>query len=149
MRSLMLWLASVSLLSVPIEANAAQYDFADVNPGAFLGARVQIPLGGRSISRPRASLAIAPTLQRISNKGEVRTSIGEGVALSIGSRPTLTLMGMRADQALDLSPAQQADSTHKQGVSTGGWVAIGVGVAAVVGGIGFLYVLHEAEENSD
>jgi hypothetical protein len=149
MRNLILSLACASLLLAPVEAAAAQYETVDVRPGGFVGARFKIAFGGANASKPRAALAIAPTLTRRSDEAGVRTSIGEGVALNFGRKPTLTLAGVRADQALGLTPSKDVDAEHKLGVSTGGWIAIGIGVAAVAGGLYFLHLVDEAEENSD
>jgi hypothetical protein len=145
MHKLTVLLATAGLLLVPVEAIAAQYQAADVRPGTFVGARFQIAFGGKQASKPRAALAIAPTLTSISDRGGVRTSIGEGIALNFGRKPTLTLAGVRADQALGITPSKDADAKHKLAVSTGGWIAIGVGTVAVAGG---LYFLHLVEVNS-
>lgn len=147
MRNLILSLACASLMSVPVEGANRQYDNVEVRPGTFIGARFQMSLGGRSAAKPRATLAIAPTMTRISDGAGVRTSIGEGVALNFGRKPTLTLAGVRADQALGLTPSRDADARHKLGVSTGGWIAIGVGVVAVAGGLYFLHLMDVAEEH--
>jgi hypothetical protein len=140
-------LATAGLLLVPVEATAAQYQATNVRPGTFVGARLQIAFGGKQASKPRAALAIAPTLTSISDGASVRTSIGEGIALNFGRKPTLTLAGVRADQALGLTPSKDVDARHKLGVSTGGWIAIGVGVVAVAGGLYFLHLMDVAEEN--
>ncbi len=147
MHKLILSLATAGLLLAPAEASAAQYDMASVRPGTFVGARFHIAFGGEQASKPRAALAIAPTLTSISDGARVRTSIGEGVALNFGRKPTLTLAGVRADQALGLTPSRDADARHKLGVSTGGWIAIGVGVVAVAGGLYFLHLMDVAEEH--
>jgi len=151
MRKLMFCLASLSLLAEPLEANAAQYDNTDVRAGAFVGARFQIQLGGREASRPHASLALAPTLNRMSSNGFGRTTIGEGVALNFGphSKPTLTLAGVRADTALGLHRNGNVESDKRLGVSSGGWVAIGLGAVALAGGIYFLHLVDEANDADD
>ncbi len=149
MHKLILSLATAGLLLVPVEAPAAQYDVADVRPGTFVGARFHIAFGGEHASKPRAALAIAPTLSSISDGAGVRTSIGEGVALNFGRKPTLTLAGVRADQALGLTPSKDADAKHKLGVSTGGWIALGIGAVAVAGGLYFVHLVDVAEDNSD
>ena len=58
-------------------------------------------------------------------------------------------MGIRADEALGFRSSRQMDSAQKLGLSTGGWVAVGVGVAAIAGGLCFVHLMNEAEENSD
>lgn len=149
MRKMTCLLASAGILFAPIGASAAQSETVDVRPGAFVGARFQIALGGKQASRPRASLAIAPTLTRQTYGSVVRTSMGEGLALNLGREPTLTLAGIRADQALGLASSKNVDAEHKLGVSTGGWIAIGIGVVAIAGGLYFLHLVDEAEDNSD
>ena len=146
MRKLMLGLAGAGLLILPVPAMAATYDPGDTRAGAFVGARLQMRLGGRSAPTPRASLAIAPTVERVSNRGELRSSIGEGLALSFTPRtqPTLTIIGVPAEKAF--RPNGGIDSERKMGLSTGAWIGIGVVTAAAVG---FLYLVNEAEENTD
>lgn len=132
------------LVTAPVQAA----DWSDVRPGTFVGAR--LTLGGKRGARPSAAFTIAPTQNRISSDG-MTMKIGEGIALNLtsGAKPTLTLAGIRADQALGLSPSTEAKAKAKLGISTGGWVAIGLGVAAVVGGAVVLNALQEADENSD
>jgi hypothetical protein len=149
MHKLTLSLATAGLLFAPVEATAAQYEVADVRPGTFAGARFQIAFGGRQASKPRVALAIAPTMTRISDGAGVRTSIGEGVALNFGRKPTLTLAGVRADQALGLNPTKDVEANHKLGVSTGGWVAIGVGVIAVAGGLYMAHRIYKYQHDPD
>jgi len=147
MHKLILSLATAGLLLAPAEASAAQYDMASVRPGTFVGARFHITFGGEQASKPRAALAIAPTLTSISDGARVRTSIGEGVALNFGRKPTLTLAGMRAEQALGLTPSKDVEAKHKLGVSTGGSVSIGLGVIAVAGGLFIIKTVHEVKEH--
>lgn len=149
MNNMMLWLVATGLIITPATANADQYENTDVRSGAFAGARFQIALGGRSTSKPRAHFTIAPAVTRISRNNGVQTTIGEGAALNWGARPSLTLMGVRADQALGISPSVGTDGTRKLGLSSGGWVAVGVGAIALAGGILFLHVRDVAEDNSD
>jgi hypothetical protein len=149
MHKLILSLATAGMLIVPVGASAAQNEVAHVRPGTFVGARFHIAFGGKQASKPRAAFAIAPTLTSISEGAGVRTRIGEGVALNFGRKPSLTLAGKRADQALGLTPSKDADARHKLGVSTGGWIAIGIGAVAVAGGLYFVHLVDEAEDNSD
>jgi hypothetical protein len=149
MHKLTLSLATAGLLLAPVEATAAQYEVTDVRPGTFAGARFQIAFGGKQASKPRVALAIAPTMTRISDGAGVHTSIGEGVALNFGRKPTLTLAGMRADQAFGLAPSKEVNAEHKLSVSTGGWIAIGIGAVAVAGGLYFVHLMDVAKDNSD
>jgi hypothetical protein len=150
MQKLIFYLASLSLFAMPLQANAAQYQNGDVRMGAFVGARFQIQLGERESSRPRAALMLAPTLNRTSGNGINRT-IGEGVALNFGpgSRPNLTLAGVRADTTLALHRSGNVDSEKRLGISSGGWVAFGLGVVAIGGGLYFLHLVDEANDHSE
>jgi hypothetical protein len=138
-------------LAAPIQAASPLEQSINVRAGAFVGARFQLSLGGHERARPRAELAIAPTSSRSSNDGLVRTRIGDGLALNLSpsSKPTVTLAGVRADIAFNLQPRGQTNSEMKMGISTGGWVAIGVGVAALIGGAYFLHLVDEADKHSD
>ena len=147
MRKFLLFVTMAALAMMPVQAADWPGQVADVRPGAFVGARVQLPLGGKAAARPRAALTIAPTHSRISSTGMVRTSIGEGLALNFSphSKPTLTLAGVRADAALGLRRDGDIDSDQKLGISTGGWIAIGLGTAAaIVGGL-YLAADHIAD----
>jgi len=132
---------AAGLVSTPVEAA----DWGNLQTGTFVGARLTI--GGGSGRRPTAALAVAPTLNRISNNGVGNTRIGEGIALNLtpGSKPTLTLAGVRADTALGLRRSGNVNADKKLGVSTGGWIAIGVGTtAAILGGL-YLWADHIAD----
>jgi len=149
-RKLMWAAAATAVIASPLQA--AAFDQSAVQHGAFVGARFQLSLGGKTPAQPRAGLAIAPTQSRISNEGMIRTKIGEGIALNVvapGSKPTITLAGVRADKALGLTTQRSADPQNKAGISTGGWIAIGVGVAALAAGAYFVHLVREADENSD
>ena len=142
--------AVMVLVASALFASSAQaQDWSDVRPGTFVGARLTI--SGKTAGKPRAALTIAPIQTRTSHDGFRSMSIGEGFAFNLtpGAKPTLTLAGVRADRALGLHRNGSVDSDRKLGVSTGGWIAIGVGVAALVGGIYVIHVLKEADENSD
>ena len=128
------------LITAQAEAASWQDQPIDSRPGAFLGARLKLPLGHQAKAKPRAEFAFAPTQSRISSSGLVRTRIGEGLAFGIApkAKPTLTLAGMRADTALGLTRTGRSKAEQKLGVSTGGWVAIGVGAAVVIAGVAYL-----------
>jgi len=100
--------------------------------GVFSGLTVRIPLGGPRADAPRASLGIAPTVRSERADGASRTMIGEGLQLSFTpDRPAeLNLAGTRLDR-LGFGPrAEETTSGARNGVSTLGWVGIGVaGVA--------------------
>lgn len=147
MRKAIAGVALVSMLATTAEAANWQDQSTNVRPGAFIGARMNVPLGRSAATKPRAELTLAPTQNRVSNSGLVRTRIGEGLAFGFTghSKPTLTLAGMRADTALGLKPSGRASADKKIGMSTGGWVAVGVGAVAI-GLLAFVLYVREAEE---
>ena len=149
MRKILSSLAAAGLLTMPVQATAASYENLDVRPGAFVGARVHLSLGGKSAARPQAGLTVAPTRSRISDGAIVSTDIAKGLALNFGSKPSVTFAGIRADRALGLAPSAKVNAGPKLGLSKGGWVAVGVGVVAVAAAIYGLSVYDEAKDNSD
>jgi hypothetical protein len=136
-----------SLATVAVQAAGWENQSMDVRPGAFVGARVQLPLGGKVQARPRAALTVAPTQSRISDDGMIRTRIGEGLALNFGGdpKPSLTVAGIRADTAL----RNQVTARNGSGISTGGWIAIGVGTVVVAGAIGLALFVDAVNDNSE
>jgi len=144
MRKLVASVLAAAVIAGPVHAGPWQDQGAQVRPGVFVGAQFKMSFGGRARSQPHAQLALAPTRSTFSNSGRATTRIGEGLALDFTSnaKPTLTLAGMRADTAL-------GDRERKLGISSTGWVAIGLGVVAVAGGLYFLHLLDEAEKNSE
>jgi len=150
MRRILSAIVTGALIAAPLTSAGSQ-SMAIARPGAFVGARFQLPMGGEKSRGPRATLAIAPTQSRISSDGMIRTRIGEGLALNFGTKsgPTITLAGVRADKAFASQSARQLDATKKLGVSTGGWVAIGVGVAVLTGGIYFAHLVNEVAKGTD
>lgn len=138
---------AAALIATPAQAA----DQTDARLGTFVGAQLKMSLGGASKAKPSARLAIAPTQSRFSGDGMIRTRIGEGIALDFASdtKPTLMLAGVRADTALGLRSQGQVNSDDKLGLTTMGWVGIGVGsVALLVGGL-YLYGQHlqDCEDN--
>ena len=97
--------------------------------GAFAGARMRVPLGGPAGQKVRGGLTMAPVLQGRQADGRVRTRFGEGMEFGLSGRDriALTIGGTPVSQ---LSRGTGPDG-RKMGVSTVGWVAIGVGVVAV------------------
>jgi hypothetical protein len=128
-------LALASLLAAPGQA-VTPMDRVDFRAGGFVGARLRLPLGQGAEERPLVGLAVAPTLSRVSSDGRVQTTVGEGLALNFGRqmKPTVTLAGRPAGEAIGLKSEGKAATGQKLGISTVGWVAIGVGAAILVGG---------------
>ena len=131
------------LVATPVHAA----DWGDVRPGTFVGA--QLTIGGKTGGRPSAALTIAPTQNRIYRSRRSSVRIGEGVALTLtpGTKPTLTLAGVRADTALGLHRDRNFESDKELGISRGGWIAIGVGSVALIAGGLYLYADHLADCN--
>jgi hypothetical protein len=100
--------------------------------GMFAGFRLRVPLAGEQNRQPvRAGLALAPTVQsRAMNGGEVRTRFGEGLELGFNGRQPVAL-SFAGTPVSRLAQGPAGPDGHKAGVSTLGWVAIGVGVVAV------------------
>ena len=146
-RELIFSLAAASLLATPAQAMTSD----SFKPGAFIGARLRLPLGKKIDERPLAGLTIAPTMSRISSDGRLRTTFGEGLALNFGrnAKPALTLAGKPAGQAIGLKSEGKTDTGQKLGISTVGWAAIGVTVVAVAGGAYFVHLAIEADKNSE
>ena len=111
------------------------------HPGAFAGLRVHVPLDGNTRQRQiRAGLTVAPTLHSRTAGGESRLRIGEGVELGVnGSGPVrFSLAGTPVNR---LAPGGTGPDGQRLGVSTLGWIAIGVGAAVVIGlGAGYLWL---------
>ncbi|HET9429174.1 MAG TPA: hypothetical protein VFO69_12525 [Allosphingosinicella sp.] len=100
--------------------------------GLFAGVRVRLSLDGETRSqRIRAGVALAPTLRSRSATGEVRTRFGEGLEFGVRGREPLQLSiaGTPASQLVQGKPGPSGD---RAGVSTLGWVAIGVGALVAV-----------------
>ena len=123
-------LAAALSLTVAQPAGAAEAATAyETRPGAFAGLRVRVPLDGNARQQQiRAGLAVAPTLQTRATDGATRTRIGEGLELGVALRSpvALTLAGTRIDRLA-------APDSRRAGVSTQGWIAIGVGTLIVLG----------------
>jgi hypothetical protein len=99
--------------------------------GAFAGARLRIPLDGSRAGKAQAGLTLAPILQGLQADGSLRTRFGEGVELRLSgtTRPQLAFGGRSLAQ---LTQSRGGPDGRKLGISTVGWIAIGVGVAAIV-----------------
>jgi hypothetical protein len=122
--------AQIVVTAQPIAAAELHADATNMpsQVSAFAGARVRVPIGGRH-EKPQAGLALTSTL-RSGATGEVRFAKGAELGLSGGdSKIRLSLGGTPVAR---LAPAGQGPQGRKQGVSTIGWVAIGVGFVALV-----------------
>ena len=111
---------------------------------AFAGARLRVPLGGDR-EKPRVGLALTSTL-RSGATGELRFAKGAELGFGGDRKLRLSLAGRPVSQ---LSPGGKAGDGRKLGVSTLGYVAIGVGVVAVVTLAAGVWFVHEMNEPHD
>jgi len=110
--------------------------------GAFAGARIRVALGDRGHQRLRAGLTLAPTMRGRSSDGAVHTRFGEGFELGLSPRRPveLSFAGTRLDR-FGVAPGGSAPGGPRAGVSTLGWVAIGLGATVLVAaGAGYLWL---------
>ena len=151
MRKIVASLIGAGLLAAPAQAAEWRDQAAGIQPGVFVGAKLRMSLGGRTASKPRAAFAIAPAQGRISSDGIVNTNIGEGIALNLtaGSKPTLTLAGIRADRALGLKSGPASAYGGKLGMSDGAKIALGVGAALLIGAGVFYAVVTDCADHED
>jgi hypothetical protein len=103
----------------------------ETETGTFGGLRVRIPFGGAAREPVRAGLAFAPTTRTDHQDGRVRTRIGEGLEFGMVGRQPLqfSLAGTPVNR---LVQGRTGPDGRKLGVSTIGWIAIGVGASLVI-----------------
>ena len=113
--------------------------------GAFAGLRLRMPLDSEARQRRlRAGLTLAPTMHSRSASGESRMRMGEGLELGLaGDEPVRLSLGGTPVSRLVQGPA--GPDGRRAGVSTVGWIAIGVGTVVLLYG-GLLFLIAE---NSD
>ncbi len=143
-------LVAAQLVATTSPAAAAGFgESPAVQTGTFAGARIRISLGGERHDRKfRAGLTLAPTLRSQTISGGTQLRFGEGLELGFtGKRPlTLSLAGVRADTVLGLNGRDRIDTDNRLRLSTGGKIAIGVGVILVAGGVGYLVMANRCTE---
>ena len=111
---------------------------------AFAGARLRVPLGGGR-EKPQAGLALTSAL-RGGATGELRFAKGAELGFSGDEKLRLSLAGRPVSQ---LRPGRGAPAGGKAGVSTLGYVAIGVGAVVVVTLAAGVWFVHEMNEPHD
>ena len=111
---------------------------------AFAGARLRVPLGGGR-EKAQAGLALTSTL-RSGATGELRFAKGAELGFSGDEKLRLSLAGLPVSH---LAPGGKAGEGRKAGVSTLGYIAIGVGVVAVVTLAAGVWFVHEMNEPHD
>lgn len=138
-RSMGAAIAAVMLAAQPVAA-AELVEAAATMPaqrGAFAGAQLRVPLG-RTAEKPQAGLAFAG-LERSRTTGAQRMSQGLALGVDTAGKLQLAAGGRQIDR----------EAQRKMGVSTLGWVAIGVGAAVVVGVVGYGLWLNHALNDDD
>ena len=126
-------LLAAQLLAAAQPAMAADLtDTQAQHMGAFAGLRLRVPLDPESRRQPiRVGLTVAPTLHTQSQSGEVRTRFGEGLEFGVNGREPLRL-SFAGKPVSHLVQGKSGPGGERTGVSTLGWVAIGVGALAAV-----------------
>lgn len=125
----------LSLATQPLQAaslDAGPPPAGERSMGAFAGARVRLSLG--AAPKASAAIAIAPMQRATTGDGAVRMRFGEGLSFGTDIRGpvALRLAGTRVDRLGIASNGKVDERAGKHGISTVGYVAIGVGVLAVV-----------------
>jgi hypothetical protein len=95
----------------------------------FVGARLSLRLGPARTRRLHAGLTLAPMTQARQSDGSLRTRFGEGLEFGVSGDDKV---GLSFAPLARLSEGKAGPNGRKAGVSTIGWVAIGVGTVAVV-----------------
>ena len=111
--------------------------------GAFGGVRLRVPLDGRIGARQvRAGLTVAPTLHSRDVRGASQMRMGEGLELGYSGddRVRLSLAGTPVSQ---IAQGPAGPDGRRAGISPIGWVAIGVGVAAVAAATWFVIAIND------
>jgi hypothetical protein len=143
--------ATQSIVAAQPAAAAPFEEMTTDQSGTFAGARIRLSLGGRQHERKfRAGLAIAPTLRSQTISGETRTRIGTGLEFGFaGERSLAWSLGGRPVSCL-LPSGRKSEDDGRLGTSTGGYVAIGAGVVALVAGAVVLgVVIDHADDAPD
>ena len=142
--------AMLAALLFPVPAQAA--DWGDSQFGAFVGVRLQLRAGGADAGKARTSLAIAPTRSTFSGGGQIHTRIGEGLALEFAPHqaPRTTLVGRPVAQSFGMTREDsESDDGQRLGISTGAWVGVGLGAAALAGALIFLSEVNDCDDHDD
>ncbi|HEX6374580.1 MAG TPA: hypothetical protein VFZ91_02560 [Allosphingosinicella sp.] len=92
----------------------------------FVGARIRVPLGATK-EKPRAGLAFTAT-QRSGDTGTLRFSKGMELGFAGDDKVRLSVGGKPVSQ---LTQGGATPDGRKLGVSTLGWIGIGVGVVVI------------------
>jgi hypothetical protein len=125
-------LVAGQVLATAAPASAQNYSpVRDVETGTFSGVRVRVPFGGTAREPVRAGLTFAPTVRAEHLDGRVRTRIGEGLEFGFNGRgpAQFSLAGTPVNR---LVQGRAGPGGRRAGISTIGWIAIGVGASLVI-----------------
>jgi hypothetical protein len=113
--------------------------------GAFAGLSLRVPLDGHAGERrPQLGLAFAPTVRTQNLQGAARTRIDQGVELGFtgDQRVRLSLAGTPVSR---LAQGREGPDGRRLGVSSLGWMAIGVGDVAVGAAAWFYFTITDED----
>ena len=146
-------IASLVLAQLPLASATAatieNHGASQQQVGAFAGARLRIAVGGEKAGKPTIGLGITGLAQSRSSDGAVRTRLSEGVQFGYSADRKLGLTV--AGQPLDARrpSLQDKGEDDDDGISTLGWIGIGVGAALVVAGVGLALWADAISDNSE
>lgn len=125
-------LIATQLVATPAVAAELHSDRSPgaIEAGTFAGARLRLPIGAGTRGEPlRAGLVMAPTLVREQAGGRRAASFGEGFELGFGPNRRGLVVSLAGRP---LTGRDRDLPGPRAGVSTIGWVAIGVGAVALI-----------------
>ena len=125
-------LIATQLVATPIAAAELVRDhaIAATETGSFAGAQLRLPIGGQAgRERLRAGLVMTPMLRSETAGGRIATRFGEGIELGFGTSRRGAALSVAGRP---LTGQDRSLPENRAGVSTIGWVAIGVGAVAVI-----------------
>ena len=135
--------AAMAAMTMPAVQPALAADFHVVEGqrhGAFGGVRLRMPLDGPNRARQlRVGLTLAPTLRTQDSDGGSRLRFGEGLELGVAEREPVRL-SLAGSPVNRLGQGPAGPDGQRMGVSTLGWIGIGVGATILVAaGAGYLW----------
>src|SRR5207237_7401950 len=103
----------------------------ETETGMFSGVRLRVPFGGAAREPVRAGRAFAPTTRTEHQDGRVRTRVGEGLEFGMVGREPMQF-SVAGTPVNRLAQGRTGPDGRRLGVSTVGWIAIGVGASLVI-----------------
>jgi len=131
-KSLIATLIAGQVLTTAAPAFAQNYaPVRETETGVFSGVRLRVPFGGPAREPVRAGLAFAPTIRTDFQDGRVRSRVGEGLEFGIAGRQPMQL-SLAGTPVSRLAQGRAGPDGPRAGISTIGWIAIGVGVSLAI-----------------